>query len=219
MENTERPQKPLDRLKRSIRERFRRKNPQTTPEDTSPQLQESERAKALNLTRQFLILQKLVEDANTQAEEIPIEGSESGHIEALQMMELMTSQESISLADAQAGDAIWWRDENGHNGYFIVNRQDTSAFGNPVKVGALKIDSDEGVIDYPEAQILGASFSPNSMLVQDKIAKNIPVHYKKFFPERSMQLSDAERQERQGYVTAPVRAMGIVKAEQLSAQS
>lgn len=124
-----------------------------------------------------------------------------GGVRAQEMAELMGSQPHLLLSEADRGDIVWWRDEKGHTGYFLITEPYRDEKGNEAYgIGAIKAEIDTGTIESDKARVMGASFG--GMLWIRKIAQNVPVEFA--IPNVAT------------YRTYPVEKMGIVKTDALA---
>lgn len=127
-----------------------------------------------------------------------------GGIRAKEMAELMGGQPTLKLYEADRGDVVWWRDEKGHTGYFLIEKPYRDDKGhNTYGSGAIKAEIDDGLIESENATVIGASFG--GMIMIYRVAENIPVEFS--IPDQGT------------YRTYPVEKAGIVKASDLTEAS
>lgn len=168
------------------------------------------------LTHIFLAAEKLLTDEFIQTArrdetgKIVIPVTPEGGVDAKFMKELITSRESLELSDAKVGDVVWWKDEEGRTGCFLVTEEYVK--GKPGIAGTaksgkgvLKLETEEELIQECNASIWGATLG--GMLWKHKIGKNLRIAYA--LPYDRGPYDGA-------YLTEPVEAMGIIKGNKLS---
>lgn len=157
--------------------------------------------------RIFKIVNKLLRATGFPSnEEYKVQVRPGGGIDAIQLAELLISQPHINLSDAKPGDVVWWRDEKGYTGYFLITEPYFDP-GNAVDFrhgrGILRIESEHGIIENEEGTVEGAGFEMTHL---GKISKNLPIRIAIPQPSRHWGY----------YQTYPVVDMGIIQAEDIA---
>lgn len=151
---------------------------------------------------------------------ISVPVTEDSRTTAAFTQEMLTSQESLSLSDANVGDVVWWRVEGGYTGFYLVTKACTQSVredGTPDfegGEGVIQVMTEKGEITSENTVISGASFG--GMVRQKTIAKNIPIVG---IFGKDQQDSNSPFPWSRYFTTPAVVDMGIIKAERLQKES
>ncbi|HUD04771.1 MAG TPA: hypothetical protein VMR59_02180 [Patescibacteria group bacterium] len=147
----------------------------------------------------------------------PLEAFKNAAVPAREFGEVVAVQSFVDVAALNQGDLVWWRDDAGKTGYFLIS---TPVEGQKYATGLARFIDYEGKLFEGEATFQGATMGTS--LNENKVSKNLRVEVSipgRALPEDFTNLTDADVKAHipTQKLSGVVRQIGIIPATSIAA--